>query len=352
MSEDNRKINELLTNPEFVRWVRNPDKELTLFWQEWMQGHPEKIQTIMLAREIVLGLQFRENTPRPDDKQALLAKILNEESKEVDNSFLMEISPDNKVTPTVWSKIGHFYKVAVILLVALALSLASNLIVTKNTSPLPVSERRTVTKATEYGEKLNFKLPDGSVVRLNSGSELQFPEVFDTLERVVYLKGEGFFEVEKSDQPFTVVANGLATTALGTSFNIKDGEDNALRISLVTGKVKVENMVTHENVLLLPGQQLTYSLETKKTVIGPFDEDQVIGWKFGLLQFTNASFEEVRKELEKWYGVKINVMGQPTRKWNLTGSYSNQNLEMVLKRISYIEHFNFSIQQKSVEIKF
>ncbi|HLT08799.1 MAG TPA: FecR domain-containing protein [Cyclobacteriaceae bacterium] len=352
MSEDNSEINALLTNPEFVRWVRDPDKELELFWQEWMQGHPDRIQTILLAREIVLGLEFRAEIPRSDVKQSLLAKILNEENKEVDDSFLTTVSPAAKTYRSSWSKISRFYKVAAILLVTLALALASTLIVTKNTSPLPVSERRTVTKATEYGEKLNFKLPDGSVVWLNSGSELQFPETFDTLERVVYLKGEGFFEVEKSDQPFTVVANGLATTALGTSFNIKDGEDDALRISLLTGKVKVENTVTHENVLLLPGQQLTYSLESKKTLIGLFDESQVVGWKSGLLQFTNASFEEVSKELEKWYGVSIKVIGRPSRKWKLTGSYSNQNLDMVLDRISYIEHFNFSIQDKSVEIKF
>src|SRR5690606_25342168 len=117
-------------------------------------------------------------------------------------------------------------------------------------------------------------------------------------------------------------------------------------------RVKVENGLTEENVLLLPGQQLKYSQQSNKTVIGSFGKTQVTGWKSGLLQFANASFEEVREELEKWYGVKISVSGQPSRKWNLTGAYQDQNLELVLKRISYIEQLNFTIKDKSVHIKF
>lgn len=61
---------------------------------------------------------------------------------------------------------------------------------------------------------MTIKLPDGSSVWLNSGSELQFPEKFDSLERRVTLPGQGFFEViPDPDRPFRVETGKIVTEA-------------------------------------------------------------------------------------------------------------------------------------------
>jgi transmembrane sensor len=355
MSKENIHINEFLTDAEFVRWVRDPDKELEVYWLKWMEAHPDKREDLKLAREIIQGLQFEPKLPDPTLRQAVLTNILNGSSKDIRGLYdNRKNSPKNQqYLPSFWIRVDQFSKVAAILVLALALSVTVNYLHKAPPKPAAVALVKTINKATAYGEKLNFRLPDGSLVWLNAGSELNYPEKFDSLERVVYLKGEAFFEVEKGhDWPFSVICDNLTTTALGTSFNIKNERDGVLSISLISGKVKVENGLTDENVVLLPGQQLKYSQESNKTVIGSFGMNQVTGWKSGLLQFVNASFEEVREELEKWYGVKISVSGQPSRKWNLTGNYQDQNLELVLKRISYIEQLNFTIKDKSVQIKF
>ena len=354
MSQENSHINEFLTNPEFVRWVREPDKELEVYWLQWMEAHPEKKKDLKLAREIILGFQFHRKLPDPGIRQDVLANILNAESKNNERFHQEgETSQRRLFLLGAWSRINQFSKVAAILAVAFGLAFLLSYVYQQPPQPTPVAQIETIYKTTAYGEKLNFKLPDGSIVWLNAGSELQYPEKFDSLERVVHLKGEAYFEVERgSDWPFSVVSDNLTTTALGTSFNIKKESDDILSISLVTGKVKVENGLTDENVMLLPGQQLNYSHQSKKTVIGAFEEVRVLGWKTGLLQFHHATFDEVRAELEKWYGVKIKVTGQPPRKWKLTGAYQHQNLEMVLKRISYIEQLDFTINEKNVQIKF
>ncbi|MEX2592464.1 MAG: FecR domain-containing protein [Anditalea sp.] len=353
MNRKSSQVNEFLTNPEFVRWVRDPDKELEIYWLKWMEAHPDKREDLKLAREIIQGFHFEQKLPDPVAKQEVLANILNSDHnvrkfnggkvppKEAPGSF------------SYWNRFGQAYKVAAILILAFGLSFMLNYS-NRETAPVePIAVVNTINKTTAYGEKLNFKLPDGTLVWLNAGSELKYPEEFDAAARIVHLKGEAFFEVEKgANWPFSVISNDLTTTALGTSFNINNEDKDNLSISLVSGKVKVENGLTHENILLLPGQQLQYSEESKKTVVGSFEESRVIGWKSGLLQFTQASFEEVHEELEKWYGVKIKVTGQPDRRWNLTGEYPDQDLEMVLKRISYIEQFEFSIEDKNVQIKF
>lgn len=351
MSDRKKPLDEFLTDPEFVRWVRDPDPELEAYWLKWMAANPEKLREIKLARELILGLQFEGKSPVPDIRQTVLANILNKDSEAVKLKGKSRLLLSAK--SFFWIRLGQASRVAAILLLVVSASFIVANWGQKTSPPESIAAVNIITKSTAYGERLNLKLSDGTQIWLNGGSELHYRERFDPSARLVYLKGEAFFEVAEAEEwPFSVVSNDLTTTALGTSFNIKNDETEMLSISLVSGKVKVENDLTDENILLLPGQQLQYSEETKKTFVGSFEENRVIGWKSGLLQFNHASFQKVVEELEKWYGVTVQVTGKPMRKWNLTGEYHNQNLELVLKRISYIEQFEFAINGKNVQIKF
>src|SRR5690554_5327121 len=224
MSEENSHTNEFLTNPEFVRWVRNPDKELEVYWLKWMEAHPDKREDLKLAREIIQGLQIKKKLPDPDTKQVVLANILNGSSTNSNPFDEGMVSPKNEPRrPSFWDSLDQFSKVAAILVLTFVLSSTVNYLNIAPPKPAPIALVKTINKATAFGEKLNLKLPDGSLVWLNAGSQLQYPEKFDSTERIVYLLGEAFFDVEKgTGWPFRVVSGNLRTTALGTSFNIKD----------------------------------------------------------------------------------------------------------------------------------
>src|SRR5690606_18082388 len=72
------------------------------------------------------------------------------------------------------------------------------------------------------GIKLTKVLPDGSKVTLNSNSSISYTEGFTESTREIKLKGEAFFQVTKDPaRPFIVHTGNIATTALGTSFNIR-----------------------------------------------------------------------------------------------------------------------------------
>ena len=77
-----------------------------------------------------------------------------------------------------------------------------------------------------------------------------------------------------------------------------------------------------------------------------------MSWKEGRLVFDNNSLEEVKQKLEEWYGVNIKLINSRGVVWKFSGEYQNQSLEVVLKSISYVEHFDFKIKDKQVEIKF
>ncbi len=343
------KKEELLTHPEFVRWVRKPEKALDAYWHNWLKANPHRRDDFLMAREIIKGLQRDKKAVEPEEKEKILNNILSQTPEVIVNkgSYLNSkkgYSPTSILTP--------LSRIAAIIILMVALSWLVNYFwyQTQLENPAPIA---TLTKSTPMGEKIKFKLPDGTVVWLNSGSSLTFPEEFSTDQRLVYLNGEGFFDVaENPHKPFKVVSGELTTIALGTSFNITHFGNNQLDIALLTGKIKIENRHTQENMLLVPGQKLQYMPKEGKTKVGNFDPMKVAGWKDGILSFQNANAKEVIQKLERWYGVNITTNGEPKRPWNLTGKYENESLKMVLHRIAYIEKFEFQQKGKQVEIKF
>ncbi len=85
-------------------------------------------------------------------------------------------------------------------------------------------------------------LPDSSRVYLNKNTTLTYPEAFNSNERLVFLNGEGFFEVIPGNVPFIIACNGTRTKVLGTSFNIKGyEEDEEVEVIVVTGHVELSD---------------------------------------------------------------------------------------------------------------
>lgn len=345
----------LLTNPEFVRWVKKPSPELETYWKNWMLAHPESLAPVKRARELLLGLHPSPAVPDTGAKSRVLQAILASD-KLPDQQFSEKSNSRSRTENLFWFALDQWTKVAAILFLTLSSTVLLNKMTISSSAQeeedvVPVPEF--VTKVTQFGEKLNIKLPDGSSVWLNSGSELGFPEQFDSLERRVILRGEGFFEViPDPHRPFRVETEKIVTEALGTSFAINAIVEDQLEISLVSGKVKINHTSTGETVLLNPGEQLRYKNSNQSMEVGSFSVDKILGWKEGVLQFSNAGFEEVIKKLERWYGVQISYSGHPGNSWLLSGRYTNQNLDLVLNRMAYIESFDYSIKGKNVHLKF
>ncbi|MDN3670702.1 FecR domain-containing protein [Echinicola jeungdonensis] len=339
---------ELLTNPEFVRWVRNPDAALDAYWQKWLKANPHRRDELLLAREILKGLKKETTSSQLEEKENILNNILSQ-SPEVKVSKNTPEKPGKGTPIRILTQVS---RIAAIILLAVALSWMTNYFLNQGQQDIP-AQIATLSKETPFGEKLKFKLPDGTIVWLNSGSKISYPEKFSENQRQVHLEGEGFFDVaENPNKPFKVVSGELTTIALGTSFNISHMGNNKLDIALLTGKVKIQNSQTRENILLVPGQELKYIPNEGKTNVGNFDPIEVAGWKDGILSFKNADVQEVIQKLERWYGINISTSGQPKRNWNLTGKYKNESLKIVLERIAYVENFQYSQKDKQVIIKF
>ncbi|GAB3647227.1 FecR family protein [Echinicola sediminis] len=341
---------ELLKNKEFIRWVNQPNDQRDRYWKAWLETHPERRDELFRAREIVLGLKVKRKALSDQEKEEILSKIISSSNRRTGD---INAYRNKKGWSRSWKNYPLEGKAAALFLFAVLSIFLLKKFIPETTPQTETATKITIVKTTSKGQKSKFRLPDGTIVWLNADSKLVFPKQFSDSTRVVQLTGEGYFDVAKDPKrPFTVSSKNLSTTALGTAFNINTFDKDQLDVSLVHGKVKVENHQTKEKIILAPGQKLSYFESDHKTVVGDFDGLQVTGWKDGILYLKNAKYDQVINRLENWYGVTISTTGKPKLSWTLTGKYEHESLEMVLNRMSYVEHFDYSINQNKVQIKF
>ena len=331
---------DFLKDDFFVRWVKNYDKETDEFWKQWISDHPDKLETVLTARQIIQSTGYKEKY-----------KLSSGEKKDI-----LEYTLQKKRVPiNLDSKSKNrfnfiFIRAAAACIVILAATF-SYYHLSKTEQP---SQKEIVytLKNNPAGRKTTFQLDDGTVVRLNAESALRYPEHFTDSKRVVYLEGEAFFEVERDEnRPFSVVTGNITTQVLGTSFYVKnDLQNKDIQVALVSGKVSVLDQ-SGNTIMLEPDEMVTYT--NNKIAKGTFDRDRDFGWVDKRLTFYKAGADEVVKRLEKWYGVKFMMERQQMFEGPFSGVFENESLENVLKGIRYGSGFDFTykINGKQVTIK-
>lgn len=340
MNYQNYKVEDFLADEEFKQWVLSPDQKRNQFWSSWLKAHPEKEPTILLAREIILSIKFKTEPPGERYDQAL-SKILK-----ADNTRYIERN-SKPAMPVL-------LKVAASLLLFFS-ALAAFYFVQNNSLP---SEGKVVveqiTKSSPAGVKFMIMLPDSTEVWLNSETAISFPSQFAPDKREVTLSGEAFFEVtEDAEKPFIVKTGNLFTTVLGTSFNISTFRgDSHIQVSLVSGKVKISRDSSEDELYLDPGYQALYNKESGNLRNRRFNIERVLSWKDGVLYFNKENINKVVAKLERWYGVDIQISGNPPADFIVSGEFHNESLDNVLETMRYGRYFNYSIQNKNVTLDF
>lgn len=162
--------------------------------------------------------------------------------------------------------------------------------------------------ATPRGGQYHLKLPDGTQVWLNAASSIFYPAAFTGHERKVTITGEVYFEVAaNANMPFKVVAGATDITVMGTRFNVNAyPEEATISTTLIDGAVKVATGAT--GAVLKPGQQASVHLGAL-AVINNIDTEEIIAWKNGFFQFTDADMPTVMRQIEQWYDVKVSYEG-------------------------------------------
>lgn len=243
------------------------------------------------------------------------------------------------------------YAAAAILFIGLGITMLLNL--QTEEEDLPTQTIALVEKQTNNGQKLTFELPDGTMVKLNAGSQLTFPQIFSNERREVELVGEAFFDVKRDvSKPFRITTGKVNVQVLGTSFNVKSyADDREVAVAVKTGKVSVESKSRGEKLILEQNELALYRNDERTLSKYVMTESgSAFGWTNNELVFENQSVSEILTLVSRWYGVEINYDKAQAADRKFTGRYNNPTLNQVMASLSFAFDFNYEIDENTVTI--
>lgn len=353
MDYTKHKAEDFACDESFVRYYLRENEQDVFFWEKWIDEHPEKFKEIASARQMlgILSLGIPQNE---FDEEFEKMKDYVHENISLENQSL-KITTTSHTFRSKKKKRGLLAIAATLILIVASSVLVFYLIhKEENQGREELTETRVV-KENSKGQKSLIHLPDGSVIRLNSSSEVSFNENFPGDIRLIDLKGEAFFDVAPDPQkPFIVRTENLSIKALGTSFNVNAyGESEALKVSLLTGKVEIniENDESSKSILE-PGEGISFNRKSKVLTKGRFDPDAVLAWRRGIIYFKDKSWDEIVITLERWFDVEFDIKNQPRDQKLYSGQFENQSLELVLESLSFSKDFAYTINGKKILIVF
>jgi transmembrane sensor len=190
------------------------------------------------------------------------------------------------------------------------------------------------TVMTQPAEKTMVRLPDGSEVWLNSESTLQYTKKFSAKERKVQLTGEAYFTVVKDKKPFVVCTENARTQVLGTAFNVW-ARHQETRVIVKRGHVRLmRSLQDSDSVDLIKNQMSRIEQQDPPENPSSVNAENRIGWMEGRLLFEKAPLSEILEEVERFYGVKIDLMNDTLSRETLTATFENIPLSTVLQSLS------------------
>ena len=158
----------------------------------------------------------------------------------------------------------------------------------------------TVSKETERGEHLAFRLPDNSTVTMNAESKVSYKPLEWFLNRKVRLEGEACFDVKHGSR-FSVQSGGNRVNVLGTTFNIY-ARPGLYRVTCLEGQVEVH--AGSESVVLHANMQATLH-EPKLHIHNEVATSVATGWMQNKFVFDAMPLREVIAEVERQYNINI-----------------------------------------------
>lgn len=195
------------------------------------------------------------------------------------------------------------------------------------------------------GETKVIDLSDGTRVTLGAASAMMTR--YSDERRVVELaSGTAYFDVlADKDRPFSVEAGNLSATALGTSFDVRRGE-NTFSVAVAEGTVEVgypltlggnsTSMISRKKVT--GGEQVTATLENGLRAVTQIDADKVAAWREDRLIYTGETLAEVIFDANRYSAVPIAFEpgSERIKELRLRGVFRGSDIDRLLTNITQL----------------
>jgi transmembrane sensor len=189
------------------------------------------------------------------------------------------------------------------------------------------------TYSSPVGVRDSVRLEDGTRVLLGPGSTLTVSAGFGRSDRDVTFRGEAFIEVAHKQGPsFTVHAGAASIRDVGTAFSVHSDSGTGVRVVVTTGAVMLRRSATSEAGTLLHAGDIGLlddgdSVIAQRGVATAAD----LAWTRGDLVFRDASMDDVRADLRRWYGIELVVADSSLARQHFNSTFHDDSPDQVLR---------------------
>lgn len=347
-----------------MKTSRMDDKRTTLQAAEWL----ETLKSAAPAQRAAFVSWLLES--RRHVRNFLLVSAFDKELRKIDpqrrhdvDALLAEASADVVALPEItvpaadrgaarrgWSSWRRARRVGAVA-AAIAIVACAALL-------MPSSNSKRSEFATTLGEQSTLKLPDGSLVHLNTRSRVTL--LFSQTARDVRLdEGEALFIVAKdAARPFRVVTGDAVVQAIGTEFNVYRRAEGT-RVSVVEGRVRVLGASREgggagpqPDVVRVPlsaGEEADITRDGRVTKRPAPDTSTVVAWRQRRLVFRNDTLADVATEFNRYNAMQLRIEGENARQRRFTGVLDADRPETLLRILE--EEGDLRIEEGAVESK-
>ncbi len=219
----------------------------------------------------------------------------------------------------------------------------------KKNDKLHTSQQNTL--VTPRGGEYRISLPDGTVIHLNSLSELTYPLVFDGDKREVTLTGEAYFEIAKDPKrPFYVKANGLTVRQYGTKFSVNARSLQCTTVALEEGSIGVYAS-NGEVQMMQPGELAEWDESAKSVTVTKTNIEPYTAWHRNRFVFEDESLGKIMETLSLWYNMDVRFQDEKLADLHFTGNISRyEDINVILRGVESTVNVQFQIKDRQIRI--
>ena len=315
-----------IVNEEEKRWIAYLNGEVSQL--EYSELDEKKMSDLTGAWENA-GTAFSYAVADPDKGWSELQKKLGQPEKILKIKFYK----------------SRFFQYAATLVVTLGIGFGTWQLIKAPKEIAEVPIKWALAETTAHPDSTTrIVLPDGSIVKLNANTKLEYPERFSAHLRTVKLSGEAFFEVTKDSlHPFKIEMANAAVVVLGTSFNVSayPGADR-VEVNVETGKVKLIPLTGERavgNFAILPaGYRGCLKLSNGELNLAKALSPNYSAWITKVISFQRTPLAEVCTTLENTYHIKFRLEDPEIGKIRYTANFARLDPDYIVEVIARTHH--------------
>jgi len=332
----------------YLRYYFKLDVKDISYWEHWIRTHPEKLDTVMSADQLIgfLSLQLPEDEFQHEYDRFTRAVAKATQLENTHTNIRQRLPGEPVAIKGRYKSATGFW----LIMVSTLLVICSAWLFEYRRAAPPAAAAlsgATVSRKNDGSTVLELKLEEGSLVRLQPGAELSWPAQSQPGKREVSLNGSAYFLVSRDPRrPFFVYCNTLVTHVLGTGFVITTGKHGStVSVSVSSGKVEVyEKPVRANGVVLTPNQKAVYTTGSHHFETTLADHPALLSTVKGPAVFTDARLYDVMRWVEDSFGIAVDVENENLYNCRFSGSITGTGLYEVLNAICVPLHASYEVK--------